>query len=92
MLLVAVLIDVDGRIRKVRQAPHPRIPAEPPYVRAALDAIGKWTFSGGSVDGEPAVFVMLQPIAFALGPDVYDVKAMHGGRARCQASPPTAGR
>lgn len=92
VLLVAVLIDADGRIRKVRQAPHPRIVAEPPYVRAALDAIGQWTFSAGSVDGEPAAFVMLQPIAFALDPDVYDPKAMHPGHARCQATHPMAAR
>lgn len=86
VLLVAILIDGDGRLRKVRHAPHPRIAAEKPYVNAALDAIGKWTFSGGSVDGEPAAFVMLQPVAYALEPQAYWLWDIDSGTARCRAT------
>lgn len=82
--MVALIVDADGRIRKVRHVPHPRIAAEPPYVKAALDVVSKWTFSKGSIDGEPAAFAMLQTIAFQLEQGVFNMKELDGGDARCR--------
>lgn len=84
VLMVALIVDAEGRIRKVRHVPHPRIVAESPYVKAALDAIGGWTFSKGSIDGEPADFAMLQTIAFQLEQGVFNMKELDGGDARCR--------
>lgn len=56
------VVDIEGRVRNpiVVRSLHPGFNA------AAIEAVKRWTFAPGRVDGQPVSMLMQQPIAFRL--------------------------
>ena len=59
---VAFTIDVDGRVRDTRV----RLSSHPAFRQPALDAVAKWIFKPGELDGKPVAIRFEQEIVFSL--------------------------
>ena len=65
-LIVEAIIDEHGRVREVRALNH----EDSPYTQSYLEAVRKWEFQPGTLDGKPV------PVVFNLVANHFPVRAV----------------
>lgn len=64
---IAFTLDQSGNVSDLKPLVDERVPQDPEFVAAALNAVKQWKFSPATADGKPIPYLLSVPVIFQVG-------------------------